>query len=421
MKAYNAYNNVEKIVERAAKMLHYSSTDYETLKYPERELKVYLPVLMDNGSLKIFEGYRVQHSTLRGPAKGGVRYHPSVNLDEIKTEAAWMTFKSAVVNIPYGGAKGGIACNPSQLSRRELHALTSQYVKAIAPIIGPNQDILAPDVGTNSRIMGWMMDIYSNLLGYNVPGIVTDKPLEIGGSRGRNDATGCGIAFTVQNILKKLGKNLEDATVAIQGVGTVGGTTARLLHKAGIRVIAISDVTGGLYRKDGLNIPNILKFLADESEKETPLLRDYRESNTLHISNTDLMALNTTVLIPAALENQINETNAYDIRAEIIVEAANGPTTAEADKILTQRGIPIVPDILANAGAVVVSYFEWVQNNQFVSWTEKYVNEMLKQIMDASFENVWRIKEERNITLRASAHLIAVQRIVESKKARTIY
>lgn len=417
MKTYNSYNNVAKVVERAAKMLHYSPADYESLKYPERELKVYLPVTMDNGKVKIFEGYRVQHSTLRGPAKGGIRYHPSVNLDEIKAEAAWMSFKSALVNIPYGGGKGGIVCNPSQLSSRELHALTAQYTKAIAPIIGPERDILAPDVGTNPKIMGWIMDIYSDMKGYNVPGVVTDKPLEIGGSHGRIDATGCGITFTIQNILKKLEKSPENTTIAIQGIGTVGQTTARLLTQAGMRVIAVSDISGGLYRRDGLDIPAILEYL---NQEETPYLKDFDAPDTIHISNTDLLSLDATVLIPAALENQINETNAYDIRAEILVEAANGPTTAEADEILTSRGIPIVPDILANAGAVVVSYFEWVQNNQYLGWSEEHVRRMLRHIMDNSFENVWHTKEERNITLRNSAHLIALQRIVEAKRARML-
>lgn len=415
--SYNPYDNVLQVVDSAAALLGYTESEYATLKYPERELKVSMPVVMDDGSVRVFEGFRVQHSTVRGPAKGGVRFHPAVNHDEVKALAAWMTFKCAVVNIPYGGGKGGIICNPGEMSERELHSLTEKYTAQIAPLIGPEQDVPAPDVGTNARVMAWMMDTYSMLKGHSVLGCVTGKPIGLGGILGRSEATGRGVMFTVQNLLAKEGIPMAGTTVAVQGMGNVGSITAKLLHQQGMKVIAVSDVSGGIVNPDGLNIPDILTFLQGGKK----LLADYSAEGVTHISNADLLKLKTTVLIPAALENQINAQNADQIRAKYVVEAANGPTTLEADAILQKRGITLVPDILANAGGVVVSYFEWVQNIQELCWTEERVNEELKNIMDTAFEAVWNIAKEKKQTLRIGAYLIAVKRVVDARLGRGIF
>ena len=401
---YNPYDNVLKVVEQASEILGYPQRDCEAIKYPERELKVAVPVEMDDGTTHVFEGYRIQHSTSRGPAKGGIRFHPAVNLDEVKALAAWMTFKCAVVNIPYGGGKGGVVCDPNKLSENEIRAITRRFTAAIAPLIGPEQDIPAPDVGTNAAVMGWMMDTYSMLKGHCVHGVVTGKPIELGGALGRNEATGRGVMFTTKNILKKLGQDPNGATAAIQGMGNVGSITAKLLYKEGMKIVAVSDVSGGIYKEDGLNVPAILEYLSKDRRN---LLKDYNEEGMSRITNEELLELDVKVLIPAALENQINASNADRIKANIIVEAANGPIAAEADETLNAKGIVIVPDILANAGGVVVSYFEWVQNIQSVSWTEEAVNEKLKNIMDPAFEAVWNIAEQQHTTLRTGAYLIA--------------
>lgn len=390
-KTYNPYDNVLKVVKEAADILGYSDSDIEAIKYPERELKVAIPVEMDDGTTKVFEGYRVQHSTSRGPAKGGVRFHPDVNPDEVRALAAWMTFKCAVVNIPYGGGKGGVVCDPSQLSERELRAITRRYTAAIAPLIGPEQDIPAPDVGTNAAVMGWMMDTYSMLKGHCIHGVVTGKPICLGGALGRSEATGRGVMYTTKNILGRMGIPVEGATAAVQGMGNVGSITAKLLHREGMKIVAVSDVSGGIQNPEGLDVPSILAYLSKDRKN---LLKDYEEPGMTRITNEELLESEVTVLVPAALENQINGSNAERIRAKIIVEAANGPTAAEADPILRERGITVVPDILANAGGVVVSYFEWVQNIQSVSWTEEEVNEKLKEIMDAAFHAVWDISEK---------------------------
>lgn len=417
-KKYNPYDNVLKVVQEAADILGYSDSDIEAIKYPERELKVSIPVRMDDGTTHVFEGYRIQHSTSRGPAKGGIRFHPAVNADEVRALAAWMTFKCAVVNIPYGGGKGGVVCDPTQLSENEIRAITRRFTAAIAPLIGPEQDIPAPDVGTNAAVMGWMMDTYSMLKGHCIHGVVTGKPIELGGALGRSEATGRGVMFTTKNILHKLNINVEGTTAAIQGMGNVGSITAKLLHQEGMKIVAVSDVSGGIYKADGLDIPSILAYLSKDRKN---LLKDYNEDGMTRISNEELLELDVQVLIPAALENQINASNADRIKAPIIVEAANGPVASEADEILEKKGTVIVPDILANAGGVVVSYFEWVQNIQSVSWTEEAVNQNLKEIMDPSFEAVWNIAKEKNVTLRTGAYLIAVKRVVDAKAARAIW
>lgn len=415
---YNPYDNVLKVVDNAASILGYEENDYATLRYPERELKVSMPVVMDDGSVKVFEGFRVQHSTVRGPAKGGVRFHPAVNHDEVKALAAWMTFKCAVVNIPYGGGKGGVICNPGELSEREKHSLTAKYTAQIAPLIGPEQDVPAPDVGTNARVMAWMMDQYSMLKGHSVLSCVTGKPIGLGGILGRSEATGRGVMFTVKNLLSKQGRKASESTVAVQGMGNVGSVTAKLLHKEGFKVTAVSDVSGGIYHADGIDVAAVLAYL---NENPKNLLADYHAGGVSHISNSELLELDVDVLVPAALENQINASNADRIRARYVVEAANGPTTLEADEILQKRGIMLVPDILANAGGVVVSYFEWVQNIQELCWSEDRVNEELKTIMDTAFEAVWSIAHEKDVTLRTGAYLIAVQRVVEAQKGRGIF
>ena len=415
---YNPYENMLSVVSNAAEILGYTPSDYEAVKYPERELKVAVPVRMDDGSVKVFEGFRVQHSTSRGPAKGGIRYHQNVDLDEVKALAAWMTFKCAVVNIPYGGGKGGIICDPTKLSESELRSLTRRFTAMIAPIIGPDQDIPAPDVGTNANVMGWIMDTYSMLKGHCVPGVVTGKPIALGGALGRNEATGRGVMITTLNILKAHAFSPENSTVAIQGMGNVGSVSAKLLYEQGLKVAAVSDVSGALYDPDGLDIPSILEYL---SQKRGNLLEGYDAGNAKWITNAELLELPVDVLIPAALENQINASNADKIQAKIIVEAANGPTTIDADKILDKRGIVIVPDILSNAGGVVVSYFEWVQNIQSISWSEEHVNEQLKDIMDQAFQSVWDIAKDKDVSLRTGAYLIAVKRVVDAKNMRGIW
>ena len=415
--AYNPYENVLKVMDEAAQILGYSESDIEPLKYPERELKVSVPVVMDDGSTRVFEGYRIQHSTSRGPAKGGIRFHPAVNNDEVKALAAWMTFKCAVVNIPYGGGKGGVVCDPHELSERELRAITRRFTAAIMPLIGPDQDIPAPDVGSNAAVMGWMMDTYSMLKGHCVHGVVTGKPIELGGALGRNEATGRGVMFTTIK-MKKMGMEMKGTDVAVQGMGNVGSITAKLLHQEGMKVVAVSDVSGGIYKKEGLDIPAILAYLGKDRKN---LLSGYEEDGMTRITNEELLELPVTVLVPAALENQINGTNADKIQAKLIVEAANGPTAAEADPILNDKGVVIVPDILSNAGGVVVSYFEWVQNIQSVSWTEEEVNAKLERIMNNSFEAVYNIAQEKKVPLRTGAYLIAVDRVVKAKKARAIW
>lgn len=415
---YNPYENMLSVVSNAADILGYAPSDYEAIKYPERELKVAVPVRMDDGSVKVFEGYRVQHSTSRGPAKGGIRYHQNVDLDEVKALAAWMTFKCAVVNIPYGGGKGGIICDPTKLSESELRGLTRRFTAMIAPIIGPDQDIPAPDVGTNANVMGWIMDTYSMLKGHCVPGVVTGKPIALGGALGRNEATGRGVMITTLNTLQAAGMDTEGARVAIQGMGNVGSVSAKLLYEKGLKVVAVSDVSGALYDPEGLDIPSILEYLA---EKRGNLLEGYDARNAKRISNGELLELDVDVLIPAALENQINSSNADKIKAKVVIEAANGPTTIDADKVLDERGIIVVPDILSNAGGVVVSYFEWVQNIQSISWSEDHVNEQLKEILDQAFKAVWDIAKEKDVSLRTGAYLIAVKRVVEAKNMRGIW
>lgn len=417
MEQYNPFDNVITVVKNAAGRLGYEQADYETLLHPERELQVSIPVRMDDGKIRVFEGYRVQHSTTRGPAKGGIRFHPAVNKDEVKALAAWMTFKCAVVNIPYGGAKGGVVVDPKQLSKSELRHMTRRFTAMIAPIIGPDQDIPAPDVNTNPEIMGWIMDTYSMLKGYSVPGVVTGKPLAIHGIPGRMSATGRGVMFTCKNILRKQGIAIADCKVAIQGFGNVGGTAARLLYKEGFCVVAVSDVSGGLYKADGLDIYDILDF----TKQTGKMLADYQADGVQHTPADAVLRTECTILIPAAMENQLNAETAHDVHAPIIVEAANGPTSLEGDRILAEKGVVVVPDILCNAGGVVVSYLEWVQNQQAIYWEETETNAKLKHVMDRSFEEVWAMAEQQQASLREAAYMIAIQRVIEAKKIRGVW
>ena len=381
---YNPYENMLAVLDEAASRLGLKEADYITLRYPEREMIVSIPVRMDNGEMKVFEGYRVQHNSARGPYKGGIRFHQNSDLDEVKALAAWMSFKCAIVNIPYGGAKGGIKVDPSKLSRDELIRLTRRYTTRILPIIGPDQDIPAPDVNTNGEVMGWIMDTYSMFKGHSVPGVVTGKPIEIGGSIGRTEATGRGVTIITRQCLEHLGMSYENSAYAIQGMGNVGGTAAQILYDKGCKIVAVSDYSGGVYNENGLDIPAIRTYLSDK----TKALIDYVSDDVKHISNDEVITCCCDVLIPAALENQITGENAAGVQAKVIIEAANGPTTVEADKILEEKGIVVVPDILANAGGVVVSYFEWVQNIQSMAWDLDEVNRTLKKIMNKAYDEV---------------------------------
>jgi glutamate dehydrogenase (NAD(P)+) len=417
-KAYNPYENMLEVLEKAANMLGLEEKEYITVKYPERELKVSIPVKMDDGSIRVFEGYRVQHSSSRGPCKGGIRYHQNVDNDEVKALAAWMSFKCAVVNIPYGGGKGAVKVNPKELSKNELENLTRRYTAMILPLIGPERDIPAPDVGTNSEIMGWIMDTYSLFQGYTVSGVVTGKPIEVGGSLGRTKATGRGVMLITKETLHRLGYPVIGTKIAVQGMGNVGGVAAELLYDEGCKIIAVSDVSDGLFNEKGLDVKAIGKYLSADPNH---LLKDYNKEGVKHITNEELLTCDAQVLIPAALENQINERIANEIKANIIVEAANGPTTVEGDKILEARGIKVIPDILANAGGVVVSYFEWVQNIQSLTWDEEEVNRTLEKIMIRAFNEVWERAGKNDTTMRIGAYMVAVDRIVKAKKIRGIF
>lgn len=417
-KGYNPYENMLAVLDKAAAMLSLNETDYMAVRYPERELKVSIPVEMDDGSVRVFEGFRVQHSTSRGPCKGGIRYHQDVNIDEVKALAAWMTLKCAVVNIPYGGGKGAVKVDPSRLSKSELKNLTRRYTAMILPLIGPEKDIPAPDVGTNAEIMGWIMDTYSMFAGYTVHGVVTGKPIEIGGSLGRGEATGRGVMFITREILHRMGMPAVGYKIAVQGFGNVGGTAARLLHREGCKIQAVSDVMGGVYCKEGLNIDEISAFLKSGKGK---FLKDYNAPGVTHITNEELLTADVDLLIPAALENQITEEIAPRVRAKIIVEGANGPTTVGADKILERSGKRVVPDILANGGGVVVSYFEWVQNIQSLMWDEEEVNSTLEKIMIRAFNEVWDEAARIDATMRMSAYMVALDRIVRAKKIRGVF
>ncbi len=403
-------------VDIAAERLKLDPGIGEKIKKTKRDLIVHFPVKMDDGSVKIFTGYRVQHNVTRGPGKGGIRYHPDVDLDEVRALAMWMTWKAAVVNIPFGGAKGGVQCNPKSMSLRELENMTRRYTWEIAMMIGPDQDIPAPDVYTNPQVMSWIMDTYSILKGYTVHGVVTGKPLELGGSLGRFEATGKGVFITAQEAARHLNIPIEGARVVVQGCGNVGGIAAQYFDRAGAKVIAISDSSGGIYNKKGLDISAVLDCKKRYSCVITPEAKMGEE-----IKNEELLELDCDFLVPSALENQITHKNASKIKTKIIAEGANGPTTPEADQILFGRGIFVVPDILANAGGVTVSYFEWVQNLQELLWSEEEISDRLTRILKRSFGEVLNISQREKVDMRTAALMLGIGRVAEATKLRGIY
>lgn len=400
--------------DRVADYLELDPGTRAILRAPKRELTVRFPVKMDDGHVEVFTGYRVQHNLARGPAKGGIRFHPATDLDEVRALAMWMTWKSALVNVPFGGAKGGVTVDPSTLSQRELEGVTRRFAAELQGVIGPDTDIPAPDMGTNAQTMAWMMDTISMHAGYTVPGVVTGKPVVLGGSAGRADATGLGVTFTAARALERLGSALDGARVAIQGFGNVGEATARVMHERGATIVAVTDVYGGVANPRGLD-PVALKSHVDAtgSVRGAP--------DTEPIGNAELIAVDCDVLVLAALEGQITGANAAMVRARVIAEGANGPVTPDADSILHDRGIVAVPDILCNAGGVVVSYFEWVQNLQSYSWPATDVVSRLEDVLGRAFDEVWDLHTERNIDPRLAAHTIAVARVAEALKLRGLY
>jgi len=398
----------------AARKLNLDEGLWKILRYPNREIIVHIPVAMDNGSLEVFTGYRVQHSIARGPAKGGVRYAPDVTLDEVRALASWMTWKCAVVNIPFGGAKGGVICDPHKLSMGELERITRRYTAELIEFIGPEKDVPAPDVNTNEQIMAWMMDTYSMHMRQTVTAVVTGKPLNMGGSRGRREATGRGLMVVCDEALKKLGLNRDETRVIVQGFGNVGSNAARLMYEQGYKIVGIAEVDGGLYNKNGIDLD---------------ALSEYRQRNgTIHgfpgadpHDPADLLVTDCDVLIPAAIENVITSHNAYKVQARILCEGANGPTTAAADDILAEKKVFVIPDILANAGGVTASYFEWVQDRQGYFWKESVVIEQLEHIMRSSFEDVVRYADTHNVNNRIAAYMLAIDRVAFTIRQRGIY
>ncbi len=414
----NPFHVAQQQFDQAAEMLHLPDDIRAILRVPQRELTVNFPVQMDDGSTRVFTGYRVQHNLSRGPVKGGIRYHPSVDIDEVRALAMWMTWKCALVNIPYGGAKGGVIVDPKQLSPGELERLTRRFATEISILLGPEKDIPAPDVGTNAQIMAWIMDTISMHRGYTVPAVITGKPVNVGGSLGRVEATGRGVMLMVREMARQLGWSLDGLRVVVQGFGNVGSTAAYLLHQLGCKVIGVADASGGYYCAQGLDIPAMRAHTEQHSFR---LLDGYRAAGVERISGSELLELECDVLIPAALENQITGENAERIRARLIVEGANGPTTPEADAILGERGVIVVPDILANAGGVIVSYFEWVQGLQEFFWDEQDINEKLERIIVGAFQQVYAMAEQRQIPLRLAAYLLAVQRVADANLTRGVY
>jgi glutamate dehydrogenase (NAD(P)+) len=410
----SAWDQARHQLDEAAGIMNLDPNVHEILRHPKRALEVAVPVRMDDGHVETFTGYRVHHNTSRGPSKGGIRYHPGVNLDEVKALAMWMTWKCAVVGIPYGGAKGGVVVEPRSLSRVELERLTRRYASELLPLIGPERDIPAPDMGTDEQVMAWIMDTYSMNQGFSVPGVVTGKPASVGGSAGRTGATGRGVMYVTVATLKHLAMPVDEARVIVQGYGKVGRPVVELLHDQGCRVVGVGDAHGAVYNPRGLS--------------PVGLAAHYRETGTVaafdggeQVDNEDLLTMECDALIPAALEGVLNEANAEPVQARIVVEAANGPTTPEADEIFHERGIHVVPDILANAGGVTVSYFEWVQDIQAYFWTEDEVNARLRRIMEEAYVGVLELAEDRKVTMRQAATILGVSRVAEAHTTRGLY
>lgn len=406
----NLFTSTQEVIHEALNKLGYDEAMYELLKEPLRMLHVRIPVKMDDGTTKVFTGFRAQHNDAVGPTKGGVRFHPAVSEEEVKALSMWMTLKCGIVDLPYGGGKGGIICDPRQMSIGEIERLSRGYVRAVSQIVGPTKDIPAPDVFTNAQIMAWMMDEYSRMDEFNSPGFITGKPLVLGGSKGRDRATAQGVTIIIQEAAKKRGVEIQGAKVVIQGFGNAGSYLAKFMHDLGAKVIGISDAYGALYDPNGLDIDYLLDR-RDSFGTVTTLFDNV-------ISNQELLELECDILVPAAIENQITSENAHNIKASIVVEAANGPTTSEATKILTERGILLVPDVLASAGGVTVSYFEWVQNNQGYYWTEEEVSEKLYKKMVEAFDNVYNTAISRNINMRLAAYMVGVRRTAEASRFR---
>ncbi|MFL5564594.1 MAG: Glu/Leu/Phe/Val family dehydrogenase [Gemmatimonadaceae bacterium] len=400
--------------EEAAARLKLNPSFLQIIKEPRRATIVKLPVHMDDGTFRVFTGYRVQHSIIRGPAKGGIRYHPDVTLEEVMALAAWMTWKCAVVGIPFGGGKGGIQCDPSKMSMGELERLTRRYTAGIISVLGPDSDVPAPDVNTNERVMAWVMDTYSMHVGHTTTAVVTGKPVELGGSLGRREATGRGCMIVTKEALKHLGMPVKGTTVSVQGFGNVGSVAAQLLAREGCKIVAIGDRSLSLYNKSGIDIDDAIAHV-----KKHRSLEGYNKGDA--ISGADLLTLDVDVLVPAALENVITTRNAGDIKARIICEGANGPTTAAADSILDENGIFVIPDILANAGGVTVSYFEWVQDRGGYFWPEDLVNERLETIMKRSFQDVLDLSRERRVNMRTASYMLSINRVASVHKLRGIY
>lgn len=410
----SVFGNVMKQFDAAAKKLQIDTSILEFIKVPRRSTMMNLPVRMDDGTFKMFKGFRVQHSIARGPAKGGIRFHPDVSLDEVQALASWMTWKCAVVNIPFGGGKGGVICDPNKMSQGELERLTRRYTADMIDLFGPQDDIPAPDVGTGPQTMAWFMDTYSMRENRSVPGVITGKPINLGGSLGRNEATGRGVMITTRTAAKYLNLDLASATAAVQGFGNVGSISAKLLHEQGVTFTHVSDVTGAITNPKGIDIEKLIEFV----KKHKSILGF---PGAKECKPNDVLFANVDILVPAALENQITEKNAAKIRAKIISEGANGPVTPEADEILAKNKIFVIPDILCNAGGVTVSYFEWVQNNIGYYWTEEEVNNRLEQKMVLAFNDVLDMALRNKTTMRIGAFMLAITRVVDVVKLRGIY
>ncbi len=400
--------------DRAAQLLDLDPDLYAVMRVPNREIKVYIPVRMDSGRIEVFEGFRVQHNFARGPAKGGIRYAPDVNIDEVRALAAWMTWKCAVVNVPFGGGKGGVICDPLQMSQGELERLTRRYAAELIDFIGPEKDVPAPDMNTNEQTMAWIMDTYSMHARHTVTAVVTGKPVDLGGSAGRREATGRGLLFVINEAIKRFDRTPPTTRVVVQGSGNVGGIAARLLHESGYKVVAISDVHGGIYNPNGIDIPEALNHF-----QQTRSFEDF--PGVERVTNAELLELECDVLVPAATENQIRSHNADKIKCKVLAEGANGPTTAAADAILHEKGVFVIPDILANAGGVTVSYFEWVQDRMGYFWREDVVNQRLQETMVASFNDLCRYADSHSVDTRTAAYMLAIDRVAYDTRMRGIY
>jgi len=413
---FNVYESADARFEAAARKLNLEEGLYRFLKYPNKEITVYIPVMLDSGHLEVFIGYRVHHSIVRGPGKGGIRYAPNVTLDEVRALASWMTWKCAVVNIPFGGAKGGIICDPTKLSNGELERITRRYTAELIEWFGPERDVPAPDLGTNEQTMAWIMDTYSMHVRHTETAVVTGKPIDLGGSRGRHEATGRGVLFNCDRALAKFRMQHLNTRVVIQGFGNVGSMTAKLMHKAGYKIVGVADIHGGLYNENGFDVPKLLDWVTVE-HKPLPEF----PAGGAKMTASEILFQPAEIVIPAAVENQITSENAHRLQTRILCEGANGPCTARADEIIKSKGIFVIPDILANAGGVTVSYFEWVQDRQGYFWSEREVNERLKDVIERSFEEVVKYAEIHEVDNRVAAYMLAIERVAYALKERGFY